>query len=323
MADIKNRAKDIFNKAKNIYNGDNIKRSKAELSNARDSYFYTKKLKEQKSKEFKDYLDFANGWGVIPLKKRRDYWTPKHERKLNEFSKNFETAKKNLKKEETKTNVLRGGVAAGTLAGTLGIPSAIADYAIKKNYKKDNSDNNSRPISVKKGVAIGALLGAGLSGIRHGTHGYNLSKSLGNNKKIALRDALEYAKEPIFKNTLKGGALGGTVNLTRYGINKHKKNKEKTAYDIVVEAFEKIAVEEEKKANKQEDKERGSRRAATIGGNIGALLLGSRKAINPDNSLLDTAIYSVAGSAIGANVGKGVYSVASKLKAKKNKEKTA
>ena len=84
MADIKNRAKDIFNKAKNIYNGDNIKRSKAELSNTRDSYFYTKKLKEQKSKEFKDYLDFANGWGVIPLKKRRDYWTPKHERKLNE-----------------------------------------------------------------------------------------------------------------------------------------------------------------------------------------------------------------------------------------------
>ena len=65
------------------------------------------------------------------------------------------------------------------------------------------------------------------------------------------------------------------------------------------------------------------RRAATIGGNIGALLLGSRKAINPDNSLLDTAIYSVAGSAIGANMGKGVYSVASKLKAKKNKEKTA
>ena len=45
---------------------------------------------------------------------------------------------------------------------------------------------------------------------------------------------------------LGAGALALGAGATAYGIYRNsKKNKEKTAYDIVVDAFEKIALEEQ------------------------------------------------------------------------------
>ena len=264
MADIKN----IAGKAKDILVGNNIRQARQGVLDAEQAAKNTLRANRPNTKRLKKMLARANekanaddiAFAQKQLKNIRNY----NVRAMDNYSK----AKKNLAKERLKTYGTRAGV------GALVVTPGAVGYGVYK-HNKNKKEKTACDIVVDSFEKIAELTPQqqralnGLQGIRNdieakkplvgGISRTEKDRVLENAKK--KREAMmeimknapddgkitlgEKAKALLANKNVRRGAIGATalgVGATGYGIYKHNKNKkEKTALDIVVDAFEKNA----------------------------------------------------------------------------------
>ena len=364
MADIKN----IAGRAKDILVGNNIRQARQGVLDAEQAAKNTLRANRPNTKRLKKMLARANekanaddiAFAQKQLKNIRNY----NVRAMDNYSK----AKKNLAKERLKTYGTRAGV--GALAVT---PGAVG-YGVYR-HNKNNKEKSACDIVVDSFEKIAELTPQqqralnGLQGIRNdieakktlvgGISRTEKDRVLENAKK--KREAMmeimknapddgkitlgEKVKALLANKNVRRGAIGATAlgaGAIGYGVYKHnKKKKEKTAYDVVVDAFEKIAIEEEKPISTVGGTVKGS----LVGGVLGTLaggLAGAKagaELIGGKGGAVKGALAGAAyGAATGGTFGGSIGHAVSKARArdqqnrylseiiaqsKKNKEKTA
>ena len=251
MADIKN----IAGRAKDILVGNNIKQGRQGVLDAEQALKNTLRANRPNTKRLEKMLERANekanaddiAFAQKQLKNIRNY----NVRAMDNYSK----AKKNLAKERLKTYGTRAGV--GALAVT---PGAVG-YGVYK-HNKNKKEKTALDIVVDA-FEKNAGFREDVKNLRTAQKAYKAVKKEKGVVDSAREQALRYAKaarDTAFEDTRKSGvnavkkravpiAVGaGAVGAGAgaYGIYRHnkKKKEEKTAYDIVVDAFEKMATEE-------------------------------------------------------------------------------
>ena len=145
----------------------------------------------------------------------------------------------------------------------------------------------------------------------------------------ALAEAKKSGKNAIKSRAIPIGAGAGVLGAgaTGYGIYKHHKNKqEKSAYDIVIDTFEKRAEEDQNKKKKPIYLVDGAKKGAKIGAALGALGAGAAGlgmgSGSPREALSDAATLAIGGgiggALNGAFIGTGVNAI--RLLDRKTKE---
>lgn len=248
MADIKN----IAGRAKDILVGNNIRQARQGVLDAEQAAKNTLRANRPNTKRLKKMLARANekanaddiAFAQKQLKNIRNY----NVRAMDNYSK----AKKNLAKEKIKTYGARAGVGA-LGAGTAGAGA----YGIYR-HNKDKKEKTAYDIVVEA-FEKNAGFREDVKNLRTAQKAYRAVKKEKGVVDSAREQALRYAKaarDTAFEDARKSGvnavkkravpiAVGaGAVGTGAgaYGIYRHnkKKKEEKTAYDIVVDAFEKI-----------------------------------------------------------------------------------
>lgn len=136
----------------------------------------------------------------------------------------------------------------------------------------------------------------------------------------ALAEAKKSGKNAIKSRAIPIGAGAGAIGagVTGYGIYKHHKNKqEKSAYDIVIDTFEKRAEEDQNKKKKPIYLVDGAKKGAKIGAALGALGAGAAGlgmgSSSPREALSDAATLAIGGgiggALDGALIGTGVNAI--------------
>ena len=265
MADIKN----IAGRAKDILVGNNIRQARQGVLDAEQAAKNTLRANRPNTKRLKKMLARANekanaddiAFAQKQLKNIRNY----NVRAMDNYSK----AKKNLAKERLKTYSARTGV--GALAVT---PGAVGYgvYRHNKNKKEKTAYDvvvdafekiaieEEKPISTVGGTVKGSLVGGGLGALAGGLAGAKAGAELIGGKGGAVKGALAGTAYGAATGGTFGGSIGHAVSKARARdqqnrylseiIAQSKKKEKKTAYDIVVDAFEKIAEEDKKKKQK-------------------------------------------------------------------------
>ena len=286
MANIKN----VAGKAKDILVGNNIKLEKQNLEGARQAFKNTLRVNKPSVEKYKKMLERAKA----EANKEDIAYAQKHLKHLDNYNaratENYWNAKKKLSRERMKTYGARTGVGALAVAPGYGI------YKYKKNKRNKGSKDENEDEGARKAAKIGGNIGA---------------LGLGTYK------ALKAGSNPLdtFMYSLGGAAVGAGVGKGVHSVAsklKAKKNKEKTAYDIVVDAFEKIAVEQDKKKKQKpillSD---GAKKGALIGAGVGAMstLSGVKEGLVTVPEAL--VIGGTSGALSGALTGIGVNAIRS------------
>lgn len=309
MADIKS----IAGRAKDILVGNNVKQGKQNILNKEQLLKNTLRVNKPNIKRMNRKLNVATSLedsvGIDKAKKSLELLNQANKDALNAYG----DAKRNLVKERAKTYSARAGV--GALAVT---PGAVG-YGIYKNKKEKTAYDivvdafekiaieEEKPISTVGGTVKGSLVGGGLGTLAGGLAGAKAGAELIGGKGGAVKGALAGAAYGAATGGTFGGSIGHAVSKARARdqqnrylseiIAQSKKNQEKTAYDIVVDAFEKMAEEDKKKKQKPILLSDGAIKGALAGALASGAFLATGSKPKP------TAKEIAQGFAIGAPVG--------------------